>query len=40
MVLVGRLVVVPTTIEVADATYDGFKKNGEPCKPKKPKNDA
>jgi len=36
VVLVGGLMVVPPIIQQVDAKCtDGFKKNGDPCKPKK-----
>ncbi len=35
VVLVTGLAVIPAVVEQADAKCDGFKKNGDPCKPKK-----
>jgi hypothetical protein len=34
--LIGGLLVIPA-FEEAEAACDGFKKNGDPCKDKKPK---
>jgi hypothetical protein len=36
MMLVGGLMVIPA-LEEAEARCEGFKKNGDPCKPKKDK---
>jgi hypothetical protein len=34
MMLIGGLVVIPALEEPAEAKCEGFKKNGDPCKPK------
>ena len=39
VVLVTGLIAVPV-IEEADARCEGFKKNGDPCKPKKIKDNV
>jgi hypothetical protein len=38
--LVGGLIVIPAMTDQADARCEGFKKNGDICKPKKPKHNA
>ena len=39
-VLVTGLAVLPSAVEQADAKCEGFKNNGDPCKPKKGKHNS